>query len=48
MRVYAVRKGFVRGIYTSWGDCERQVEDYSEADFRCFRTQEEAVRFLKN
>ena len=47
-KYYAVRKGLVPGIYTSWGDCQQNINGYPGAEFKSFSTEEEANAFLNN
>ena len=44
---YAVRKGSEPGIYTSWLECERVVKGYRGAQFKGFRTLEEAEMYMR-
>ena len=46
MKYYAVAKGRKTGIYTTWGDCQKQVNGYSGAVFKSFETEGEAKRFM--
>ncbi|KZT51160.1 hypothetical protein CALCODRAFT_503850 [Calocera cornea HHB12733] len=43
---YAVRRGRVPGVYTSWDDTLAQVNGYSGAVHQGFRTREEAEAFV--
>lgn len=45
-KYYAVRKGLVTGIYTSWEECQQNVNGYPGAEFKSFSTEEEAKRYL--
>jgi len=45
---YAVRKGFMPGIYTSWEECQKNIKSYSGAEYKGFSTKEEAESFLKH
>ncbi len=50
-KFYAVARGRRPGIYTSWagpGGALEQIEGYSGALYRGFRTREEAERWLKD
>lgn len=47
-KFYAVRQGFNPGLYYSWTDCEREVKGFSKAEFRSFRSQEDAERYLRS
>ena len=41
-KLYAVRKGRIPGIYLKWEDCERQVKQYSRAEFKTFEYHDES------
>lgn len=45
-KYYAVRKGKIPGIYESWGEAETQVKGYSGAEYKSFKTLEEADIFM--
>ena len=45
-KYYAVRKGKIPGIYESWGEAETQVKGYSGAEYKSFKTLEEADVFM--
>lgn len=45
---YAVKKGLVPGIYTSWGDCQQNINGFPGAEYQGFSTEEEARAFLTN
>ena len=45
-KYYAVKKGLTPGIYTSWADCQAQINGYSGAIFKGFATIEEAKAFI--
>lgn len=47
-KYYAVRKGLVPGIYTTWGECQQNINGFSGAEYKGFFTEEEAVAFLNN
>ncbi|MCO5566146.1 hypothetical protein L7F22_019822 [Adiantum nelumboides] len=44
---YAVRKGKLPGVYTTWGECEAQVRGFGGARYKKFSTFEEARRFVE-
>lgn len=44
---YAVKKGRNIGIYNSWEDCKREVEGFSGAEYKKFKTYEEAKAFIE-
>lgn len=45
-KYYAVRKGRVPGIYLSWDDCRKQVDGFSNSEFKSFSTRSEASQYL--
>lgn len=45
-KYYAVRNGKAPGIYKTWAECKRQVNGYSGAIFKSFKTEEEAKEFI--
>ncbi|XP_019639001.1 PREDICTED: ribonuclease H1-like [Branchiostoma belcheri] len=45
---YAVRNGRNPGVYRTWDECRDQVNKYSNAQFKKFRTQEEAYQFMSS
>lgn len=45
---YAVRKGIVPGIYTTWGECQQNINGFSGAEYKGFSTREEAEDFLND
>ena len=45
-KFYAVRRGRVPGIYTSWDECRRQVTGYSGAEYKGFETRADAEAFM--
>ena len=45
-KVYAVAKGRVPGIYTSWAECEAQVKGFTGAKYKSFTSQQDAERFI--
>lgn len=46
MSFYAVKKGFKPGIYTTWEECKKQTNGYSNAIFKKFKTEQEAKDFI--
>lgn len=44
-KFYAVRKGKVPGIYTSWDACKRMVDGYPGAVYKSFKNRQEADAF---
>lgn len=47
-KYYAVRKGLVSGIYTSWEECQQNINGFPGAEYKGFSTKEEAEAFLNN
>ena len=45
-KYYAVRKGNVPGIYTSWNACKSAVNGFKGAVYKSFLTEEEAVEYM--
>lgn len=45
-KYYAVRKGRKPGIYRSWNDCKAMIDGYSSAEYKSFKTKEEADTFM--
>lgn len=43
---YAVKRGRIPGIYTSWKECEEQIKGFSDAKFKRFRTKELAEDYI--
>ena len=46
MKFYAVKKGKKTGIFTTWDETEKLVKGYSGAQYKSFKTREEAVDYL--
>lgn len=46
MKYYAVRKGKVPGIYTSWDECKIQVHGFKGAIYKSFTNLKDAEKFL--
>ena len=44
-KYYAVVKGRKPGIYTTWGECKKQVWKYKNSMFKGFYTMEEARKY---
>lgn len=43
-KYYVVWDGFVPGVYTSWTECQHQINNYTGAKYKSFDSQEEAER----
>ncbi|XP_049829957.1 ribonuclease H1-like [Schistocerca gregaria] len=46
MSYYAVAKGRYPGVYSSWSDCKKQVDQFPGAKYRKFSTEVEARNFV--
>ncbi len=46
VKYYAVKKGLTPGIYMTWDECKAQVDGFSGAIYKSFRTKEEALAFI--
>lgn len=44
---YAVRKGFSTGVFGTWDECREATAGYSGAEYRKFRTEDEALAYLR-
>ena len=47
MKYYAVKKGRHPGIYTTWKDCQKEVDHFKDAKFKSFYSKKEALAYLK-
>lgn len=47
MKYYAVKKGRHPGIYTTWKDCQKEVDHFKDAKFKSFDSKKEALAYLK-
>lgn len=45
-KYYAVRKGHNTGIFDTWDECSANVTGYKGAEFKSFKTREEAEAYL--
>lgn len=45
---YSVFKGFNKGIYKSWKECEKEVKGYKGAIYKKFKLESDAILFLNN
>lgn len=45
-KVYAVRKGRQAGLFYNWPACQEQIKGYSGAEYKSFKTKEEASAYL--
>lgn len=46
-KYYAVRKGKKVGIYTTWDECKELVSGYSGAEYKSFKTLDEAKVYMQ-
>ena len=47
MPYYAVKKGHSPGVYTKWGDVQKQINGFQHPVFRKFENEDEAREFIK-
>lgn len=45
-KIYAVKKGRQTGIYYIWDECKEQVQGFSGAEYKSFKTEQEAREYL--
>jgi ribonuclease HI len=45
---YAVKKGRINTIYTDWESCKKQVEGFKGAQFKKFKTKQEATDYMND
>jgi len=45
-KVYAVRKGRQVGLFYSWPTCQEHIKGYSGAEYKSFKTEQEAKEYL--
>jgi len=46
-KVYAVRKGKVTGLFSTWDECKEVISGYSGAEYRGFDSLDEAEAYLR-
>lgn len=46
MKYYAVKKGFKTGVFKSWDECKEQVHGYSSAEYKSFKSVDEANAYI--
>ncbi len=46
MSYYAVKKGIEPGVYTSWEECNKQIDGFSGAEYKKFKTEAEATEYM--
>ncbi len=44
-KFYAVRKGKKTGVFLTWDECKRQVDGFSGAEYKSFKTRAEAEEY---
>lgn len=47
-KFYAVKEGRGCGIFMTWDECKKQVDGYSGAKYKSFKSKEEALAYLGN
>ncbi|MBE5834247.1 MAG: RNase H [Butyrivibrio sp.] len=45
-KYYAVRKGKKKGIFNTWDECKKNVDGFSGAQYKSFKTKEEALAYI--
>ena len=45
-KFYAVRKGRETGVFNSWAECSRQINGFSGAEYKSFKTAAEAMDYV--
>lgn len=45
-KVYVVRKGHKPGIYNNWAECQKQTHGFSGAEFKSFKSMDEAKAYM--
>ncbi|BBF45125.1 ribonuclease HI-related protein [Lachnospiraceae bacterium KM106-2] len=46
-KFYAVRKGRKTGVFGSWAECTEQIHGFSGAEYKSFKTMQEALDFVQ-
>ncbi|BAK81094.1 ribonuclease HI [Candidatus Arthromitus sp. SFB-rat-Yit] len=47
-KFYAIKKGYKIGIFESWDECKKNIDGYSGAVYKSFKTLDEAEKFLND
>ena len=47
-KYYAVKKGKVPGVYTTWSECESNVKGFAGAEYKSFSTEDEANAYISS
>ena len=45
---YAVKNGRVKYIYDNWESCKKQVQGFKGAQFKKFKTKQEAIDYMND
>jgi ribonuclease HI len=45
-KFYAVKKGKVKGVYNTWEECQEQVSGFSGAEFKSFKSYDDARAYI--
>lgn len=45
-KIYAVRKGRENGLFESWDKCQESIKGFAGAEFKSFKSKEEAIEYL--
>ena len=48
VKYYAVKKGKIPGIYYSWNECKIQVDGFSGAEYKSFKSEKEAQDYISD
>lgn len=48
IKYYAVKKGKKTGVFNTWDECKNQVNGFSGAQYKSFKTLEEAKNYISN
>lgn len=46
-KFYAVRKGRKIGVFNTWAECQTQINGFSGAEYKSFKTSQEAMDYVK-
>jgi ribonuclease H-related protein len=45
-KYYAVKQGYKIGIFDNWEECKESVNGFKGAQYKSFRSEEEALKYL--
>jgi ribonuclease HI len=48
VKFYAVKKGRKPGIYKTWVECQANTNKYTDAVFKSFKTEQEAIEYMNS